>query len=240
MIAATRTRDTVTYAIGDVHGEAERLAQLHNTVFERHQLLFPDAELRLVHLGDYVDRGPDSAGVLEQMLALSERKDISSISLAGNHEEMMIAALTDESTCEYKHWLRNGGEQTLRSYADRGLARVPDAHLNWLRNLPTILVDEAARWIFVHAGLRPKCFPNESPQVRMWTRSADFFETDRWPGTPLEGWTVIHGHTPTESGWPDDVGETNRRINIDTGAVFGGRLTCAILAPGEKVRFLYA
>lgn len=233
-------QDTVTYAIGDVHGEAARLAQLHETIFERHERLFPGADLRLIHLGDYVDRGPDSAGVLEHMLALSARDDISSVALAGNHEEMMIAALSDESPSEYQHWLRNGGKETLRSYTARGLDRVPEAHLDWLRSLPTILVDEAARRVFVHAGLRPRCFPNENPQVHLWTRSADFFETDRWEGTALQGWTVIHGHTPTETGWPDDRGGTNRRINIDTGAVFGGRLTCAVMAPGEKVRFLYA
>lgn len=152
----------------------------------------------------------------------------------------MIAALADETGPDYKHWLRNGGEQTLKSYADRGDSSVPEAHLDWLRDLPTILIDDAARRIFVHAGLSPDRFPNESAEVHLWTRSADFFETHRWHGTPLQNWTVIHGHTPTESGWPDDLGDRNRRINIDTGAVFGGRLTCAVFVPGEEVRFLYA
>ncbi len=231
---------TITYAIGDVHGEAERLAQLHDSIIERHQLLYPDARAKLIHLGDYVDRGPDSAGVIELLQGMAEREGVECVALAGNHEAMMIAALADETAPDYHHWLRNGGEQTLQSYIDRGYTGVPDAHLEWLRGLPTILVDESERQVFVHAGLRPEEFPNESVQVHLWTRSADFFMTDRWQGTPLQGWTVIHGHTPTKTGWPDDQGRQSRRINIDTGAVFGGRLTCAVLAPGDEVRFLYA
>lgn len=232
--------DTIVYAIGDIHGESERLAQLHDTIFERHQILYPHANLQLIHLGDYVDRGPDSAGVLERLMQLSKSDELHSVALAGNHEAMMLAALANEAASDYKHWLRNGGEQTLQSYADRGFSGVPDVHIEWIRNLPTILINEAERRIFVHAGLRPESFPHESSEVHLWTRSADFFNTHCWQGTQLQGWTVIHGHTPTESGWPDDLGDINRRINIDTGAVFGGRLTCAVIAPGETIRYLYA
>ena len=232
--------NTVTYAIGDVHGEAERLAQLHASVFDRHELLYPNARLKLIHLGDYVDRGPDSAGVIEVLQKASTKQGVDFVALAGNHEAMMLRALADEAAPDYKYWLRNGGEETLASYTRRGYPGVPSSHLDWLRGLPTILVDEAHQRIFVHAGLRPDEFPNESTEVHLWTRSADFFDTDRWQGTSLEGWTVVHGHKPTENGWPDDTGDHNRRINVDTGAVFGGRLTCAVFAPQEEVRFLYA
>ncbi len=230
----------ITYAIGDVHGEADRLAQLHTTLLDRHALLYPEARVRLIHLGDYVDRGPDSAGVIEHVISLSNREDVDVIALAGNHEAMMLSALADETTPDYRHWLRNGGEETLKSYSDRGYDSVPGAHIDWIRNLPTILVDDAERRVFVHAGLRPDEFPHEKSEVHLWTRSADFFQTRQWQNTPLEGWTVIHGHTPTQTGWPEDHVQFGRRINIDTGAVFGGRLTCAVLAPNDDVRYLYA
>lgn len=152
----------------------------------------------------------------------------------------MLDALADADGPNYQHWVRNGGKETLSSYEARGYEDIPEAHRDWLRELPTIHVDADARRIFVHAGLRPSQFPNERSDVRLWTRAADFFDTDRWRGTDLQGWTVVHGHTPTEDGWPDRVGEDSQRINIDTGAVFGGRLTCAVFAPGEDLRFIYA
>lgn len=230
----------VTYAIGDVHGEAARLIQLHQSIFQWHKKSYPDAKLRLVHLGDYVDRGPDSAGVIECLLQKSQDEQIDTVMLAGNHEVMMLNAMQDKCASDYQFWLRNGGEETLQSYKAKGYTGVPEGHLAWLRDLPTIHFDEHERRIFVHAGLRPRLFPNEAPDVHLWTRAADFFDTAEWRGTELEGWTVIHGHTPTKSGWPDDIGKSSRRINLDTGAVFGGRLTCAVLAPGEDVRYLYA
>jgi serine/threonine protein phosphatase 1 len=88
--------------------------------------------------------------------------------------------------------------------------------------------------------LLPEEYPDESEEVRLWTRARSFFDVPSWKDTALDGWTVIHGHTPTHNGYPEDEVGAGRRINIDTGAVFGGRLTCAILAPGEDVRYLYA
>lgn len=231
---------TVTYVIGDVHGEAERLFQMHDLIFERHELLYPDHAAYLVHLGDYVDRGPDSASVIERLMLGPRCENTIQVALAGNHEAMMLEALTQEKPKSYQHWLENGGDETLKSYHSKGYETVPAAHLNWLQSLPSVLIDEAEQRVFVHAGLSPNEFPNERQAIHLWTRSEAFFETKNWQGTNLEGWTVIHGHTPTNDGFPDIEGDSSRRINIDTGAVFGGRLTCAVLAPQEDVRFIYA
>lgn len=230
----------ITYAIGDVHGEAERLAKLHDVIFDRHEKRYESASMRLIYLGDYIDRGPDSAGVIDQIRARQASMDIEIIALAGNHEAMMINALESGRSHAYQHWLRNGGQETLKSYRDHGYDQVPRAHLDWARHLPTIFYDRAERWVFVHAGVHPSEFPNDAQSVHLWTRSADFFDVNRWQGTALEGWTVVHGHTPTKNGRPDISGDHSRRINIDTGAVFGGRLTCAVMQPGADVRFLYA
>ncbi|MEM9054259.1 MAG: metallophosphoesterase family protein [Pseudomonadota bacterium] len=230
----------VTYAIGDVHGEAERLEQLHKLIFERHRLLYEGKKLRIIHLGDYVDRGPDSAGVIELLMEFPADEHTRQIALAGNHEAMMLEALSDKASASYGHWLDNGGDKTLESYETKGHKDVPKAHLEWLSALPTVLIDAPEKRVFVHAGLSPNSFPQERKEVHLWTRSSDFFETAGWGGTALEGWTVVHGHTPTSDGYPDNESGYGCRINIDTGAVFGGRLTCAIFAPGEDVRFLYA
>lgn len=233
------TRD-IYYAIGDVHGEAARLRQLHTIIRNQHQLKYPNKSMKLIHLGDYVDRGPDSAGVIDLLIELSEDASLSLMALAGNHEEMMLNALSDDTPDSYDFWVKNGGKETLESYARRGNGDVPDAHLDWIRTLPTTHVDDVQKLIFVHAGVRPNQFPDDRRDIHLWTRARDFFDVERWRGTALQGWTVIHGHTPTDDNWPDQVGDDSRRINIDTGAVFGGRLTCAVLVPGEAVRFLYA
>ncbi|WP_084421391.1 metallophosphoesterase family protein [Henriciella litoralis] len=233
---------TVTYVIGDVHGEAVRLARLHQLIFSHHSQGFEGRPIEIVHLGDYVDRGPDSAGVIEQVMELEQRRDVSVISLAGNHEEMLLKAVCSGSAAIYQHWLENGGQETLSSYQRHGEPSVPDRHLTWLKALPRIHVDEATRHVFVHAGIHPAEFPDENDSTYLWTRSSRFFDVEEWRGTAVEGWTVIHGHTPTRDGFPEDEAAEGlgRRINIDTGAVYGGRLTCAVLAPGRKVRFLFS
>lgn len=232
--------DTVIYAIGDVHGEAVRLSQLHALIFERHDLMYRGRALQIVHLGDYVDRGEDSAGVIEALMTLERRRGVVCINLRGNHEAMMLSGLTDATPGSRATWLENGGEKTLASYRSRGEDEVPEQHLKWLGNLPLIHVEAARKIVFVHAGIDPERYPDEPEQIYMWTRSSRFFEVQEWNNSALDGWTVVHGHTPTADSFPDDQAGTARRINIDTGAVFGGRLTAAIFAPGEAVRFMYA
>lgn len=230
---------SIIYAIGDVHGEADRLRQMHDHILDRHAHLHPKHPLKLIHLGDYVDRGPDSAGVIEQIMRVEKISSVSCINLRGNHEAMMLDGLSQVFPTAKEHWLKHGGKETLQSYYDRGHSTVPDAHLKWLSACPLIHIEKERKLIFVHAGIRPDEFPNDSPEIYLWTRSPAFFEMERWNNPDLVGWTVVHGHTPTDDFYPDEAEATSRRINIDTGAVFGGRLTAAAFVPGETVRFLY-
>ena len=96
--------------------------------------------------------------------------------------------------------------------------------------------DEARGLVFVHGGIDPKTFPNEHDEVRMWTRSEKFFRSDAGPiARRLRDILVVHGHTPTHDFEPD---VQRRRINVDTGACFGGPLTSVVLAPDQAPRFL--
>lgn len=227
-------------AIGDVHGEAERLSFLHTLLLDRHRRDFPDHQLLIVHLGDYVDRGPDSARVIEYCQGMAVRPDIETVFLKGNHEDMMIQALADPGGRNEAAWLSNGGRETLESYRREGLADIPDHHLEWLKTRPILHIEPDARLIFVHAGIDPATFPNEVEQTYLWTRSPRFFEVETWKQESLAGWTVVHGHTPTSDFYPEMVEASSRRINLDTGATFGGRLTAAIFADGQPVDFCYA
>ena len=105
------SRGTVIYAIGDVHGEAERLRRLHELIRERHASRHNGLALKLVHLGDYVDRGPDSAGVIEAVRAFEADSDVTCISLRGNHEEMMLDALDEVRVSARADWVSNGGDK---------------------------------------------------------------------------------------------------------------------------------
>ena len=232
-------RDTVIYAIGDVHGEAERLGQMHAHILERHELLFEGLDKTIIHLGDYVDRGPDSAGVIEQIMALEARKDVSVVNLRGNHEAMMLDGLSRAFPNARAHWLKNGGSETLTSYHAKGHAHVPDAHIKWLAACPLIHIEKSRKLIFVHAGIDPEKYPEETPETYMWTRSQRFFDAASWSNRRLFGWTVVHGHTPTEDSFPETVKAHANRINLDTGAVFGGRLTAAIFAPKTPISYIY-
>lgn len=231
----------IYFAIGDVHGEAARLRELHEAILDR--ISFENRAARIVHLGDYVDRGPDVRGVIETIMALEQRFDrdplIEVISLMGNHEEMMLNAVAGAN----EGWIDQGGRETLASYdidasesADRWADLIPKEHLVWLLKLPTLFYDEPRRLAFVHAGINPETFPACSDEVRMWTRSARFTDIDRWPERrELAGLTVVHGHTPVET--PELL---PNRINVDTGCVYGGALTAVMLKEGERPHFLQA
>jgi serine/threonine protein phosphatase 1 len=239
--------DATYYAIGDVHGMARNLAALHAQIRADHARRGGAATI--IHLGDFVDRGPDSREAVELVLAMEReaeaRKDLKVFSLRGNHEQMMLDALDQTSATAEQHWMTNGGADAVKSYAraNPGHADWRDAidpvHAAWMRDLPTMLVDEDRRLVFVHAGIDPVTYPDCSDEIRIWTRSHKFFDPGRWPDRPeLEGVRVIHGHTPT----PDFAPHANpRRINVDTGAVYGGKLTCVVLEPGvAPVRYLQA
>jgi serine/threonine protein phosphatase 1 len=229
--------DTVYYAIGDVHGELEKLERLLGYIGE-------DARIqanphRIVFLGDLVDRGPQSRGVVERARALCEADEAWAI--RGNHEELMLHAFDKRESIGIYFWAENGGDETITSYMlangaqDDWRDAIDKPHLAWMRTLPAMLRDEARGIVFVHGGIDPSTFPLCSDEIRMWTRSQKFFDPGRWPRRPeLEGIVVVHGHTPTSDFKPH---ANPCRINVDTGACFGGPLTAAVLAPGAAPRF---
>lgn len=231
---------TVTYAIGDIHGEAERLRHLHGLIFKRHAFSFASRPIRIVHLGDFVDRGPDSCDVIDAIIELEQREISEVVNVRGNHEQMMLDAISGKKTSAMEFWLKNGGEETLDSYLRRGLEGPTQEHITWLEALPTLFADVANKIAYVHAGVDVETFPHCSEDVRMWTRARRFYEPHQWTNPELDGWRVVHGHTPTEDSFPEVAGEEARRINLDTGAVFGGRLTAGILALDEPLTFIFA
>ncbi len=224
------------YAIGDVHGLAGRLAELHALV--RIDLARrPVARPVLLHVGDYIDRGPDSAGVV-QRLAGDPLPGVPTVNLRGNHEQMMLDALTG-SQDGVAEWKANHGLETLKSWhvssrmrPQDWAAALPPGDLAFLRRLP--LTWRLDNYLFVHAGVRPGL--KLSLQVEsdlLWIRSA-FLEWTEPMLPDLPQVAIVHGHTP------EPAPAVNRnRIGIDTGAVRGGPLTCAVLE-GAEVRFLRA
>lgn len=236
----------IYFAIGDVHGEADKLRRLHASILGR--IGIEGRAAKIVHLGDYVDRGPDSRGVIEMVMALEARFDrdpaVEVISLMGNHEQMMLDAYDAARGEDAGSWWAQGGAQTADSYAGgpgQGdadwRATVPAAHIAWMRKLDGLYYDKSRRLAFVHAGIDPSRFPEEDTNTYLWTRSLRFFEQQQWPSRDeLKDLTVVHGHTPR--GVMPEV--FPHRINVDTGAVFGGPLTAVMLKEGEKPQFLRA
>lgn len=227
-------QERIFYAIGDIHGEAVRLQNLHAHIDDFHQTCYPEAVKHLVHLGDYVDRGPDSKGVIDLLIARQTAFPDTTTCLMGNHEEMMLDAHQGRNP---NFWQRNGGEETLQSYGVQAPADLPKTHLEWIEALPTTFTPEDTNVIFVHAGVDPRIYPYDDEMKRRWMRGSRFFDTSKWESLSLQGKRVVHGHTPTESGQPD-VSLDGRRINVDTGAAYGGALTAAVLRGFETPVFL--
>ncbi|MGH1422677.1 MAG: metallophosphoesterase family protein [Hyphomonas sp.] len=227
-------------AIGDIHGELQRLKSLHQLARAHAAQFHPNLKLVFVHLGDLVDRGPNSCGVIEYLMNLHEQSP-ETVTLKGNHEELMLDSYPNGEAYLDRAWLDWGGKETLSSYAERDLEHPPKDHLDWISALPHIVDDAARKLIFVHAGVHPEHYPKCSAQLHLWTRRRDFFNPEHWVANQLQGVTIVHGHTPTKDDKPD-VAEFDgrRRINVDTGAVYGGVLTAVVLAPNEKEVFLYA
>lgn len=230
--------DNVYYAIGDIHGEADRLVGLHDFIHKWHEENHKQLHKTIIHLGDYIDRGPNSYDVIHYLMALQNTPECNVINLMGNHEFLMLEAYRGEDQRAFKAWVDNGGQETLTSYEDNGFDVPDQEHLVWMKKLPSLHWDRQAGLIFVHAGIDPCRFPFENEDIRLWTRSKSFFDPAYWQSPDLIGMRVVHGHTPTESGLPDISGN-GQRINIDTGACYGGVLTAAIFVPDRQVEFLY-
>lgn len=215
----------LTFAIGDTHGCLDPLSRLLDEChrFAKGQ---PSA---FVFLGDYIDRGSDSRGVIQTILDMQAANPDRVIALAGNHEDLLLRA---DNFIDEARWLDNGGDATLRSYGISSMTEFPQDHLTWIGNLQTHH-DDGQRF-FVHAGIRPGIPLNQQTRDDMlWIREP-FLSS-----TADHGLLVIHGHTPQRDGKPDIH---PNRVNLDTGAVFGRKLTAAVFTDSERlpVEFLQA
>ena len=201
------------YAIGDIHGCADLLIALLAAIRAAHP---DDRPCRLIFLGDLVDRGPDSAKTVAMVRALQDLAPWGRVEcLRGNHEQMMIDWFRQGDEL----WLANGGVSTIRTFGlvEGDEEAFADA-VAWMEALPTWR--EGGLQIFVHAGLRPGVpLDRQSDNDRLWIREG-FLDVEHDFGKH-----VIHGHTP-QLGGPD---RRRFRTNIDTGAVYGGALTAAVL-----------
>ena len=214
------------YAVGDIHGCADLLKRARDRVAE----LAMDGPPRqyLVFMGDYVDRGPDSKGVIDQLM--EGIPGIISVCLRGNHDQAMLNFLSDPAYL--RKWKAYGGDETLRSYGvrppdnddDESLIRTQDAfiealppeHAAFLEGLP-YYVKIGGYW-FVHAGFRPGLpVAQQHRDDMLWIRNEFLGARDDFGGV------VVYGHTPS----PAPVIAANR-IGIDTGAYASGKLTLAV------------
>lgn len=222
---------TRIYAIGDIHGRADLLDRAAESITR--DLAARPAAAVTVTLGDYVDRGPDSRGVIERLAA--NPFPTPHIALKGNHEDLLLAFLNDPAV--FAHWLRQGGRETLQSYgidassleavaAARAFAEaLPAHHLAFLKSLGMSL--DAGRYFFCHAGIRPGVdFCAQLDHDLIWIRY-EFLDSGADHGK-----IVVHGHTPVDA--PEVKAN---RINIDTRAFASGRLTCVALE-AQSHRFL--
>jgi serine/threonine protein phosphatase 1 len=207
----------LTYAIGDIHGCYDAMVALLDKI-ERHA---DGRDHRLVFLGDYIDRGPDSAAVLRTLQGLESASPGSVVCLMGNHEALLLMALLKPEAMPL--WLRNGGLSTLASFGTRSPIGIDPEILAWINRLPTFHYD--ARRYYVHAGLRPgRPLPDQSDEDRIWIRDV-FLDGDHDFGKH-----VVHGHTPLRNGLPE---VRRHRTNLDTGAVYGGALTAGVFTEDE-------
>ena len=224
------------YAIGDVHGRSDLLDRMADLIAaDVGQRALADATT--VFLGDYVDRGPDSRGVLDRLV----RRDFptETVLLQGNHEAMLLGFLAEPATGE--SWRHNGGLETIRSYgvdvrlvqAGKGYAEaasalrdaIPETHHHLLRGMKLTL--EVGDYFFCHAGVRPGVpLARQLPEDLLWIREP-FLSSGMSYGK-----IVVHGHSPVTQ--PE---VRLNRINIDTGAFGSGRLTALVLEGSER-RFL--
>lgn len=232
------------YAIGDIHGHVDPLHRLHDLI-EADLKNRPVECATIVYVGDYVDRGPNSKGVLD---ALVERElthpHFEHVFLLGNHEDAMFNEFMKDPCGHRQDWLQWGGVETLESYGvevDRSKAYAPQAedlaqalratlpltHQEFLKNLN--LYHEVDDYLFVHAGIRPGvALEKQTKQDLTYTR--DPFMAYEGPHSHR----VVHGHTPPRN---KRVDIRPNRINVDTHLYEGGPLSAAVIE-GEDVRVL--
>ncbi|MFH0976764.1 MAG: metallophosphoesterase family protein [Spirochaetota bacterium] len=204
------------YLIGDIHGCIDHLDNLYSKI----KNLISDNDT-LIFLGDYIDRGPDSYEVIEYLISLS--KENNTIFLKGNHEDMLLKYKS--SSLDYQNYMENGGMATIKSYKKNlGSFTIPLNHQVFFNNLTQYF--ESEDFIAVHAGLNPKIYNIEaqSSYDMLWIRDKFFRDPRKWEKT------IIFGHTPCSilSGQNKEIyfNKDTNIIGIDTGACYGGVLTC--------------
>lgn len=220
--------DTRIYAIGDVHGRADSLAEMFSAI-DASLVSHPIKTAVQVLLGDYIDRGPNSREVIDALIARAQRHKM--VYLKGNHEDFAVRFLTDPSVLSA--WKRVGGMNTLLSYglkpstrsdpaeqrkiAEAFAAALPESHRQFLQNLR--LSFTSGDFFFTHAGVRPGVpLIGQSEDDLLWIRDEFLLHEEDF------GKIIVHGHTAVKEA---DV--RPNRINIDTGAFATGRLTCLVL-----------
>ncbi len=187
------------FAIADVHGHATAL----DALLARLSL---DAVDRVTFLGDLIDVGPDSRRVLDRVMGMGSQAR----SVMGNHETLLLAAVTDEDV--ERHWLGYGGDQTLASFGVEKAGLIPDEYRLWLSSLPLWI--EESDYIFVHAGVRPdRAMVDQTEQTLLWQHQAE-------PQPLTNGKILVSGHTPRSQ--PLLLPHC---FALDTGIACGGLLT---------------
>ncbi len=200
-------------AIGDIHGYSAALDGLLEVVR-------PRPEDTLVFLGDYVDRGPDSRGVIDRLTRLCDACSV--VTILGNHDEMMLACHDDRRA--FLNWLVMGGSATLDSYGGESEAKIPDSHLEFLEEC--LEVYETERYFFVHAMYVAELSLDQQPGSALrWEGLRDSI-----PKPHRSGKIAIVGHTSQRSGEILDLGHI---ICIDTYCYGGGWLTALDVQTGE-------
>lgn len=227
---------TLIYAVGDIHGCAEQLAQMHAEILKDAKNV-PAERRRVIYLGDYIDRGPDSKGVIEYLLK-NPLPGFEATYLIGNHEAFLLEYLVDVEAGP--GWFFNGGLATLASYGIKASeddtaspqalaeirrafeARFPMPHRDFLTKLDFSATE--GDYFFVHAGVRPGiALENQSDEDMLWIRD-DFLSSEEDFGK-----VIVHGHTIT---WEPE--RRFNRIGIDTGCFASGLLTSLVLEGREQ------
>lgn len=225
------------YAVGDIHGHAALLDQLLAKITEdAAPARAAGLDVDLIFLGDYVDRGPDSRGVLERLCS-GMPPGFSCRFLMGNHEAALLDFLRDPAAAA--QWLDYGGVETLASYGVRAsfgirekarcrtardcfVENLPERHRLFLENLE--LKIEIGDYVFVHAGIRPgRQLARQRPEDLLWMREPFLSDPRRHEKI------VVHGHTMTEE--PE---VRSNRIGVDTGAYVTGVLTALVLQEDQQ------
>jgi len=222
------------YAVGDIHGQLEMLETAISLIETDGG---PNA--RVVFLGDLVDRGESSRQVIERLMRAQQKRRDWTV-LSGNHDQLFVGfmetgAVDDPRIKSGVPWVgpRLGGLATLASYGITNLdqtpmalweeakARVPMAHVDFLKSLPTHLA--ADDLLFVHAGIRPGiALGDQSPDDLMWIRN-EFLDDPR-----THPWLVVHGHTAVQT-----AEHKGNRVNLDSGAGYGRPITAAVFEDGR-------